>query len=353
MKKILSVIFTIVIISLVTGCSKKQEQLLQENNEIIKHSAAVENNKTVKPYKPFEDFYTPAFQLIWNDFSDKLVKHKVEFVDGNPPFADNLNKKRLTEDMLLPEDYYKIIAPQTYDTKHTIEKAIKDKFNETSKLLDSFKWFKEDDGYSKILYCMFKKNIYFEQEFEHLNSFHFNNSEKNYKYFGVKSNQSKLGQMVKPLYYKDENDFAVKLCTKSGDEIILQTLQDDKPVFDYWDNLYNEYLKTNKKIVFCPKDELAVPEIKYSQMLNYRELCRHKIKNSDYIITQAIEAVDFKLNAKGAELRNEAGMGVGTTSVIHSSLYIFNKPFILFLRSKDANVPYFALKIKDERYLVQ
>jgi len=355
MKKLLLIVATIGIV-FVSGCTKEQQDIINTNNEIIKQQQTVENNQAQKPYKPFEDFYTPAFQLIWNDFTDKFVKHKIEFVDGNPPFADNLNQRRLSENMLSEKDYYKTIAPQTVETKKKIEKTIKEKFNEKSKILDSVGWLKKDDGFTKILYCMFKKNIYFEQEFENLFANRFNYSEKCYKYFGIKKYDAKLAKSVTPVYYNNFNDYAVILNTKSGDEIILQRIDDDKPVFDYWDKLYNEYLKNGTKIAFTSEDKLAVPEIKYSQMLQYNELSGHEIKNSKYVISKAIEAIDFKLNAKGAELRNEALMSVYKTAIYrktNSRCYNFDKPFILFIRSKNAEVPYFALKIKDERYLVE
>ena len=47
-----------------------------------------------------------TFQLVWNDFIDTLNKGKpVEFVGGNPPIADELNKKLYSKDLLSENSY--------------------------------------------------------------------------------------------------------------------------------------------------------------------------------------------------------------------------------------------------------
>lgn len=319
-----------------------------------------DSEKTVtktSEYNQFQDIFTPAFQLIWNDFSDKVVGHKVEFIGGNSQFVENLNQKRLTEKMLSKNDYYKTVAPQTVATKKTIEKSIKKQFNEKSQLLDSVNWFKKDDGVHKVLYCMFKKNVYFPKVFDKLPPAPFIAQETTktyYQMFGVLKNQSKFQGQVLPVYYNDKNDYAVRLLTKTGDEMILMTSNSDEPVLSLWDKLYAEKLSKKSHLDFDKNSKLLVPYINLSKTFNYTEITGKPIANSNVVIDTALEVIDFSLDNTGAKIKNEAMMGIRTTSLRPHEpqrLYYFNKPFVLFIRSKDGKVPYFALKIKDTTYL--
>lgn len=306
-------------------------------------------------YTQFEDFFTPAFQLIWNDFSDKFVKGSIEFVDGNPAIVNNLNKKRVNDSMFSSKDLYKTIGLQTVKTKKRIERDLKRKFKETSKLLDAIQWYnKTDDKY--VLYAMFKKDVLFLNAFKDLSPASFANSKDKYKYFGITRNTEAYAKEITPIYYNSKNDFAVKLATKNGDEIILLTDNSNKPVFEIWDNFYTNKLSKKSDLTFDEDSKLLVPQIDFKNRINYKELTNRKIKGSKYVIDTALEDIEFSLDKNGAKIRNEAIMSVKRMALRPDSLqkiYNFNKPFILFIRSKDDKVPYFALKIKDTKYLVK
>lgn len=330
------------------------------NNKVQASQANKAEEKIIvnTDYTPFEDIFTPAFQLIWNDFTDKVVGGKVEFVGENPKIVEDLNQRRLEESMLSPKDYYKTVAPQTVKTKKTIEKSIKKQFNEKSQLLDSINWMKRDDGIHKVLYCMFKKDIFFPKVFEELAPAPFladKTTKETYKMFGTTSNQKKFASQVIPVYYENKDDYAVKLLTKTGDEIILMTSTSDEPVLKIWDDFYANKLSQNTyHLTFDKNSKLIVPFIKLSKTTNYNELTGRQIVNSNVIIDTALEVIDFSLDNTGAKIKNEAMMGVRTTALRphgQQRLYYFNRPFVLFIRSKDGKVPYFALKIKDTKYL--
>lgn len=327
------------------------------NNKALASQTDKLSDNIVSDYSQFDDIFTPAFQLIWNDFTDKVVGHKVEFVGGNPKVVENLNEKRLTESMLSPKDYYKTVAPQTVKTKKTIEKSIKKQFNEKSQLLDNVNWMKKDDGVHKVLYCMFKKDIFFPKVFDELAPAPFvadSVTKETFKMFGATSNQKKFSSQIVPVYYENKDDYAVKLLTKTGDEIILLTANSDKPVLEIWDEFYAEKLSKQSSLVFDKNSKLIVPFIKLSKTTNYKELTGKQIVDSNVVIDTALEVIDFSLDNTGAKIKNEAMMGIRTTALRPhgpQKLYYFNKPFVLFIRSKYGSVPYFALKVKDAKYL--
>lgn len=114
---------------------------------------------------------------------------------------------------------------------------------------------------------MFKKDIFFSKSFEELNSASFNKSENKYKYFGVISNTNKYSKFVAPLYYKNENDYAVKLATKSGDEIILLTSESQAPVLKIWDELFNETVGLSKGLPLMMRRNLLSQKLILKRVL--------------------------------------------------------------------------------------
>lgn len=355
MKKSMFTIASVAILGLMllTGCGK-----IANSNKVEAFPTKSEKDTVkVSEYNQFQDFFTPAFQLVWNDFTDKIVGEKVEFIGGNPKIADEFNKQRLTDKMLSEKDYYKTVAPQTVKTKKTIEKELKKKFKEKSQLLDRISWLKKDDGVHKILYCMFKKNVYFPKVFDKLPPAPFITKETSktyYEMFGVIKNQSKFSHQVVPVYYNDNDDYAVKLLTKSDDEIILMTTTSDEPVLELWDKLYQDKLSKNEHLTFDKNSKLLVPFINFKKEINYNELTGKPIANSNTVIDTALEVIEFSLDNTGAKIKNEAMMGIRTTALRPHEpqrYYYFNKPFVLFIRSKNGAVPYFAMKVKDSKYL--
>lgn len=337
--------------SILCGCAK--EAVNKSETAVTEQNQKVEQTKQSDEYKQFNDFFTPAFQLIWNDFSEKFIKGEVRFVGGNPEIVNNLNQKRLTDSMVSKNDLYKTIGNQTFATKKRIERELKRKFHEKSKLLDAIEWTKKADS-RYVLYAMFKKDIEFSKAFKDLDAGKFNSSKENYKYFGVTKNADEYRKFVFPIYYKDRNDYAVKLTTKTNDEIILLTDNSNRKVFEIWDDFYKNKYAKKSNLAFDEDAELIVPQISFNKQIKYNEFLGKKIEDSNLVIETALEDIEFSLDKTGAKIRNEAIMGVERMSLRHEQLkkkYHFNKPFILFIKDKNADVPYFALKIKDGKYL--
>ena len=50
-----------------------------------------------------------TFQLVWNDFMDKIIHNPVRFRDGAPIWVYELNKQTFKASDLSEKSYYKII----------------------------------------------------------------------------------------------------------------------------------------------------------------------------------------------------------------------------------------------------
>lgn len=306
-----------------------------------------------------------TFQLIWNDLKNDLAKQDIVF---NPQLkvVENLNKETFTTKELSEASYYKKIGTPSLKLKEEIEKAIKDKFNEKSDILNDFEW-ENRDPKDYFLYAMLKKKFQFEKAFEELENGKFRDYD-NVKYFGIKSDETgELKQQVDVLYYKSKDDFAVKLRTKQEDEVILCKNPEGKTFGEIYNNILD---KTEVKVYNMPNNQdnyeaikvygelkegelLKVPNIKLKEKNEITEIEDKKFLFSNgevYSIEKALQTIEFELDRTGGKIKSEAGMMVKNESVaIMDEIREFSidDTFAIFLIEKGKDKPYFAGKIND------
>lgn len=289
-----------------------------------------------------------TFQLVWNDFMDRIVFNPIRFREGTPDFVHELNKQEFTVEDLSDKSYYKYVGKITKNTKKQIAKAIKKKFKETSDILDKLNLTPRNDRF--LIYAMLKKDFEFTNAFDKLGKSLFG-EEQAAEYFGIDANSdNKLGKGVKVLFYNSTEDFAVILTTKDNEEVYLYKNNSNKP-FNF---IYDEMLKKQKaykgKTNFNNTDELKVPNIKFFEEKSFKELTGKRIMGTNLVIDQAIETVKFDMNYKGVELKSEAAMTVMTTALLpeeETRFFNFDNTFVIFLKEKGKKSPYFALRVND------
>ena len=107
---------------------------------------------------------------------------------------------------------------------------------------------------------------------------------------------------------------------------------------------------------FTKNDNLKVPEINVDKMISYSELAGKKVIGTDFVISQALQTIKFKLDRKGGSLKSEAVISIMTTSLmspVKERNFFFDKPFVLFLQEQGKDKPYFAMKVDTTDYLVK
>lgn len=122
------------------------------NNDLVakkKYSEDIKTVATLEDEITTNSVWCGTFQLVWNDMVNKVVKQDVVFTPQEK-IVENLNKQTFKEDQLSETDYYKIYDLLTLDLKEKIEKAIKEKFNEQSDILDSIDWSNAPKDASRI-----------------------------------------------------------------------------------------------------------------------------------------------------------------------------------------------------------
>lgn len=374
MKKLILIIVSIIIL-IVSGVfaysqiTKKTE--IEEPKSTSSSQTSLSSTEGITTVLTLDDEITDntiwcgTFQLIWNDLKNDLAKQDIVF---NPQLkvVENLNKETFTTKELSETSYYKKIGMPSLKLKEEIEKAIKDKFNETSDILDDFDW-ENRDPLDYFLYVMLKKEFQFEKAFEELENGKFRDYD-NVKYFGIKSDETgELKQQVDVLYYKSKDDFAVKLRTKQEDEVILCKNPEGKTFGEIYNNILD---KTEVKVYNMPNNQdnyeaikvygelkegelLKVPNIKLKEKNEITEIEDKKFLFSNgevYSIEKALQTIEFELDRTGGKIKSEAGMMVKNESVaIMDEIREFSidDTFAIFLIEKGKDKPYFAGKIND------
>ena len=296
-----------------------------------------------------------TFNLVWNDFMNDVVKGNVEFRDGESELANELNKQSFKVDQLSENSYFKIHGQAMgEDLKNKIQNGIKQKFNEDSNLIDRIDW-NDSNGY--VLYAMLKKEFNFLEPFSTaMGSLKFNNSETRVKCFGVDSSNNPIASKnVEVLFYNSEDDFAIKLKTKEGEEVILyKTTGENKSFEENYKEIKKQQINYSGKNTFEENDILRIPFIKVNDEINYDELCGREIKNSNYYIKQALQTIDFELNNVGGSVKSEALIDATQKAWTEKSRkMIFDSDFILYLKEESKEQPYFALKVDNTDILLE
>lgn len=287
-----------------------------------------------------------TFQLAWNELIENLGM-PIEFNDGISELAENLNEQSFTKDMLDKNDYYIGQGKIEPNLKKQIENDLKNKFNTNSKVLDNINWNTEDEEY--LIYSMLKKKFTFQTPFIERNSATFGDSTQKVKYFGLDATTlDETFKQVTVLFYNSETDFAIKIDTIEGEEVILyktDTIKNFEDNYAELENKTNSY--TGRKTMIRDRDELKIPFIKVNSVINYDELCNRIIKNTEqYYIKHAIQIVDFELNNYGGNLTSEAYIDIYCSIGENEPRYFnFDDTFILYLKESSKNKPYFALLI--------
>ena len=347
MKKFL--LFVVVLV-FIAGCSILSETVNADSLKVLTLSSSKSNavNKV----------WVGTFQLVFNDMKNQILKLKhIEFV-GERPTSDlvGLNKEEFKSSMLNPETYYKSYGKTSPVAREQIKKDIKEKFNETSDLIERLDWREAPGRY--YAYAMLKKEFEFLKEFDKLEPQSFNNSDKKYGYFGIKKpSDGSMNKNIRVLFYNSQDDFAIQLETKNDDVVYLYRTESN----DSFDKIYEKMKKERDSYTgdynFGNIDTFKAPNLKFKTIKKYDELCNKIIKGTNSYFSAAIETIQFELNNKGGKLKSEAIIMLQKASIASEPKtprhFDFDKTFVLFLVDKGKQNPYFALRVKDLKDLVE
>lgn len=305
--------------------------IVYATTQIIK-SINKNNNVTFNPsyVSPLDEntinnIWVGTFEIAWKELAQKIGKNGKIELETDTLIADELNQSNFSKEMLSKEDYTISV------TKN------------------------ESLGYD--IYAVLNKDLTFLYPFDNFNDYYnktFGGGEEYIKYFGINSATSeKANENIEVLFYnKRKEDFAVKLKTKEGDEIILYRTNDNKSFDEYYEdvkNKANEYIGDSK---FGNNDEILVPYVSVNGRINYKELEGKFIKNTNGMYVKTAEQdVYFNLNEKGCNLKSKATFVTASFADANKRYFEYENKFIIFMKEKDCELPYFALKVDNSDIL--
>lgn len=277
------------------------------------------------------NLWVGTLDLAWKDLEEKIGLNKIELEGEMPQIANDLNESTFSKEMLNPNDY-KINVERTVTNGYKIDATLNKELN----FLESF------DNFNDYKWT-------------------FGNSDEAIKYFGINNaSPEKMNKNVEILFYNKlnngsllSNDMAIKLKTKEGDEIILYRTDDKKSFDEYYEDIKAKTKNYKGRTEFSEDDELRVPYVKVNGMINYNQLYDKKIKNSKGLyIYDVVQNVNFYLNERGCNLSSKATMVTEYMGIGEDTKYCyFQDTFIIFMKEKKSDKPYFALKVDNNDIL--
>ena len=324
MNKVSKILIMIICISVILS------GVVYAATRIIK-SFNTNHNITMKPTyestideNTINNLWVGTLDLAWKDLEEKIGQNKIE-LEENVQIANELNASKFSKEMLDSNDY-KINVERTWTNGYKIDATLNKELN----FLEVFDNFSNDYNWT------------------------FGDSEELIKYFGINNaSLESMNKNVEVLFYnrtgnkQQDNDFAVKLKTKEGDEIILYRTDENKSFEEYYNDIKNKTNAYTGNREFSKNDELLVPYVRVNGMISYNELYGKEIKNTNGLyIFDVIQNVNFSLNEKGCNLSSKATMVSEYLSFSDDTRYCYFKDkFVIFMKEANSDNPYFALKV--------
>ena len=351
-----------------TSAPAKTVKKTPVNKKVTSAATVKKQKQPAKPYtfEVLPTWDTPStatnqawagtFQLVWNDFVNELLHEPATFLSGNPPTTDLLNKQSFTEDDLSPSAYYKKWGPTSPDLKQEMEQGIKEKFNETSDVLNRGDWTPGNGKYT--FYAMLKKDFEYVAAFKKLQPGIFTGSSAKVNYFGL--GEEKSADSVQVLFYNNANDFAVTLLSKEGDRIHLYRTDNTGTLAELYGNMQTAARAYKGMHRLNNVDQFKAPMIEFNSLRAFEEICNQPIRFPDHDpleITLALETIRFKMDEKGVKLKSEAIMQTRKTANRPSKqptprYFNFTNRYVIFAQ-ENGKAPYFALLVTDAAKLQQ
>ena len=336
MSKVSKVIIAILCISVVLAGGVYAITVIYNNyikNNTNHHITMNPTYQSTLDENTINNLWVGTLDLAWKDLKEKIGVDKIELEGDNPKIVDELNNSTFSKEMLNEKDY-QINVERTVTDGYKIDATLNKELN----FLEVFDNFSND-------YTKWK----------------FGKDEDFIKYFGINNASSEeMNKNVEILFYNKigngdlrSNDMAIKLKTKEDDEIILYRTNDKKTFDEYYKDIELKSKQYNGRTKFSEDDELRIPYIRINGMISYNELYGKEIKNSkELYIYDVIQNINFSLNEKGCNLSSKATMVTEYMGIGEDTKYCyFDDTFIIFMKEKNSDRPYFALKVDNSDIL--
>jgi hypothetical protein len=156
--------------------------------------------------------------------------------------------------------------------------------------------------------------------------------------------------------YENDDDFIIELETKSeSDELILAKVAPSRTLAATIQSVQQRMDKAYESPSLRDGDSLVVPILDLHVASQDDELLNKRLENADwrnhYLLgVQAI--VRFRLDEKGVILEEESARPVGRSlEKPKPRHFVFDKPFLVFMKQRKSNSPYFAMWVENDEVM--
>jgi hypothetical protein len=342
-----------------------------DKTDVIEITGAFDNTPLISPHlecpiKKGENLiWCGTFQIAWNELSD-FIGGDVHF-DCEDAAVAVLNKKTFNKSYLEENSYVAAAGNLASGIIARIKKELQYKFKGAAKprLLDEI-----GNAVGRpqdiIFYSYLFKQLEFNDPFEIITEpidfdgdkvICFGQDEKH----ALKTAGAYMQVLIHN--YDSPDNFVIELVSKSAeDQIILAKINPGETligtinsVLERMDNsIYDYKLDSNnpsKWPFLYPYDILKIPKINIDVTRHFEGLMGGNLISSNPKIAKDLQMliaeqyIRFQMDEKGVTLLSESGGGLGCASspdMRPKRIMIFDKPYLIMLKQKNAPMPYFA-----------
>ena len=280
--------------------------------------------------------YAPAFLYAWDKVKEEL-KFPITSNDKNSADFILLNKSVSHQNSLTDKEY-----------------------SATAEIIDG----------AIFARAFFNKTLPFETKLEVLDE-PINFDKTKVTAFGMYYYNEDAVKFTQILYYKDDNNFILKLSPKDKQhEIILVKGVDNYHTLTEAMKLTNDLVAQGKeeqtedklswKYQIVHEDRFAIPSIKFNIATHYKNIQGQIFSTSDnkkHSVEEAYQRTGFILNENGAVVESEAVAVLDSASAepikTHPKKMFFDKPFLIIIKRVDKTNPYFVMKVANAELLTR
>ena len=292
-----------------------------------------------------------TYQLAWNELC-RLVGGSIS-MEHAPSIVAKLNERTVSKEDIDQGSYVAMVGLAKEDIYNKILNQLDEKFQGRANPA----LFKSVPPMDWIAYAYLFKSLPFEWAFTR---FHNNLRFEGYYVdsFGIKqlmdfdAAELKMASQVQILDYNNVDDFIIELKTRAEDDrLILAKVQPQTTLGDTVKMVEHRIINAKPGKIGLSSN-LYIPILNFDILREYSEFYERRIKTSNTLIDgttigYAAQSVRFRLDETGAVLKSEAiivpAMGMGL---------VFDKPFLILLKRREANNPYFALWVGNAELLI-
>jgi hypothetical protein len=320
--------------------NKKSEPVWNDLPEVTNLDNLTQTDFVITLENPISEnkniIYAPAFLYAWDKIKEEL-KFPIIPNNTNSPDFNLLNKSTSHQNSLTNKEY-----------------------SATAEIIDG----------AIIARAFFNKTLPFETKLQVLDE-PINFDTTKVSAFGMYHYNEDVIKFTQIIYYKDDNNFILKLTPKDKQhEIILvkgvnkfQTLKDAIKVT-------NELIAEGKKeqantqlswkYQIAHEDIFAVPIVKFNIATQYKNIEGQAFSTSNKVkhkVEEAYQRTGFIFNENGAVVESEAVAALDSASaqpiITHPKKMIFDRTFLIIIKRVDKTNPYFVMKVANAELLTK